>query len=277
MSISVVLMDRGHRLTTGINVDNDTATAVYWTASARPDLTPTTLPEFGDSWMDPINGAYPSLTLETVDRAPIVDDHTIGYEYICTYRRESAATWKPLDDPASFISNVPSINSSGEFDSWEYAGTTTSFVSGATATSLYFAPSSGASPEIIIDPKTIHRMTCIINLSVTSKQAGTFTSMLNDLYEYTGKINNSSWNGVGVGNVLCTGGTLTPLADITAGVKSIKYMRTLNFSIKAVPGGSTYNWDRVFHNGNYGLLYTDKDGNDQIHLYETASLPEDIT
>lgn len=270
MSTSVVELTNGYEINYGQT--GDYGVRRFIDAAARPGVATTTLPAIGSTFSGLATGDYANMVLTNIKKIPWDADPTVGYEYICTYSQNTVT----VDPLGREYDNLASIQTGAEYNSYTFPVTFSTGTSAANTNTVYFSTSTSGG-SAIDTPVDAHVMVCLTNVSTTTRDRGTFASIVAEGIQYVGKINTGTWNGVNEGNVLCTGMQATPVEEITDGTRAVAYNKTLSFSIKSLPGDGVNNWQKVFYHGAFGRLARNANMTNPINLYDYASLPTTLS
>ena len=259
----VVLMSAGHRFTeSGEGIA--TGTRVYFDAAARPDLASVDLPVMGEAW----DAVYTGLYCINIDKTPIGEDTSAGYQYVCSYSSYSV--------PGDILSSdrvVPEISvtvsTDAAFDSYTH--------NPEKDEAIYSSP-TGSVWTKIADDISVNRLTPTAHVSITERYTGTIGDLLASNVGLVGRLNVAAMWGHGIGTILFNGVTASPVKTLVEGVTKIGWNRTYSYSIRYLEGITAHTWQYIFVKGKYVQLSTTASttGMAAVRPYEYATLPNPL-
>lgn len=263
MTTPVVLMSAGNRISFAEDVS--TGTRLYFDAHTRSDLTAVELPALTDSWSD----EHDRLRVVGVDKTPIGEDTSAGFQYLVSYSTAQPAadvlsSWR--GDPLSAVT----VSTEASFDTYTHSP-------GEDSTIYQSEDLNTWSP--ITDSVSISRLTPGTNVSITSRYTGKIEDLLADNLAYTGRLNDTAMWGHGRGCILYNGSTASPVKYLSDGVTVVKWNRTHSYSIRYLPGVDEDTWQYVFVKGKYVVLSTEDStsGVNALAPYKYTNIPNPLS
>lgn len=264
---TVYLISAGYRFTESDEVWS--GTKVFYDTAARPGVTDTvTLPNIGDKWDE----TYDLMFCVNIDKTPIGDDTSAGFQYICTYSsyRTDSDVLKSGDGFARKEISV-TVSTDASFDSYTY---------GADGAQKLYVTDDGSVFGELTESATVNRMTPNTNIVITERYDGNIKDILTDNASLVGKLNASPMWGYARGMILFNGVTATPIKGLSkaTGKTIIKWNRSYNYSIRHLKNIDEEAWQFVFVQGFYVRLANDDNvaGMNAMNPYEYASLPDPL-
>lgn len=264
---TVYLISAGYRFTESDEVWS--GTKVFYDSAARPSIADTVvLPKIGDKWDE----TYDLMFCVNIDKTPIGDDTSAGFQYICTYSSYQTDS-DVLKSGEGFARKEISvtISTDASFDSYTY---------GADGVQKLYVTSMGDVFGELTESATVNRMTPNTNVVITERYDGKIKDILENNASLVGRLNVGPMWGYGKGMILFNGITATPIKGLSkaTGKTVIKWNRSYNYSIRHLKDIDEDAWQFVFVQGFYVRLANDDNvaGMKAMDPYGYASIPNPL-